>query len=321
MVDGISSAVPGLTVSPGTGTSNQTRTAALESAFPGLRVLGGASDATQQQQQKQDTRSAVGSGQGQPLATGDTLLAAQQQDGGGAAAGGDGQPKAPGELTEEEKQLVAKLKQTDAKVRAHERAHAAAGGQYAGAPSYGYTRGPDGQRYAVSGEVSIDIGAERDPEATLQKATQVQAAALAPADPSGQDRAVAAAAAQLRLQALAQIREEKQAESEQQQAERADEKAKAAEQAQTQEGGAQQGDAAPAAGNGSATETGAAAASGTAAGTAQGSTAQGSTAPGSATQGSTVQGSETPAARASRAYANDNAGLNRLVGQVVGISA
>src|SRR3546814_7593890 len=58
------------------------------------------------------------------------------------------------------------------------RSHAAVGGQYAGSPSYGYTRGPDGQQYAVSGEVAIDIGAERDPEATLQKAAQVQAAAL-----------------------------------------------------------------------------------------------------------------------------------------------
>ncbi len=128
----------------------------------------------------------------------------------------------PGDdLSEEEKAQVAKLKATDAKVRAHERAHAAAGGQYAGAPSYSYTRGPDGQMYATSGEVSIDISAENDPQATLQKAAQVAAAALAPADPSGADRAVAAAAQKLRLQALAELRAEKQAEkqAEQQQQE------------------------------------------------------------------------------------------------------
>lgn len=288
MVDGISSTVSGALLAPATG--SQTRTAALESAFPGLKVLGGASEATQQ---KPDARSAVGGGQKPALASGDTLLAAQQQQ-----QDGDGAPKAPGELSEEEKQQVAKLKQIDAKVRAHERAHAAAGGQYAGAPSYGYTRGPDGQRYAVSGEVAIDIGAERDPEATLQKAAQVQAAALAPADPSGQDRAVAAAAAQLRLQALAQIREEKRAETEQQEAERAADKAAAAAREQAAQGGGTS-DAAPpvpgqpATGN-SATET---------------------------TSGPTTAGSQTPAARASTAYANDNAGLNRLVGQVVGISA
>ncbi|WP_374633136.1 putative metalloprotease CJM1_0395 family protein [Ferrovibrio sp.] len=123
----------------------------------------------------------------------------------------------PGDdLSEEEKAQVAKLKATDAKVRAHERAHAAAGGQYAGAPSYSYTRGPDGQMYATSGEVSIDISPENDPQATLQKAAQVAAAALAPADPSGADRAVAAAAQKLRLQALAELRAEKQAEQQQQ---------------------------------------------------------------------------------------------------------
>ena len=147
-----------------------------------------------------------------PLASGGTLLAAQQQD---TPAGSNAAAKAPADLSEEEKAQVAKLKAIDAKVRAHERAHAAVGGQYAGAPSYGYTRGPDGQMYATSGEVSIDISAENDPEATLQKAAQVAAAALAPADPSGADRAVAAAAQALRLEALAQIRAEKRAEQEQ----------------------------------------------------------------------------------------------------------
>ncbi|MBP7063807.1 putative metalloprotease CJM1_0395 family protein [Ferrovibrio sp.] len=154
-----------------------------------------------------------------PLAAGNTLLAAQQaglaaqqQD---TPAGSNAAAKAPADLSEEEKAQVAKLKAIDAKVRAHERAHAAVGGQYAGAPSYGYTRGPDGQMYATSGEVSIDISAENDPEATLQKAAQVTAAALAPADPSGADRAVAAAAQALRLEALAQIRAEKRAEQEQ----------------------------------------------------------------------------------------------------------
>ncbi|WP_430398109.1 putative metalloprotease CJM1_0395 family protein [Ferrovibrio sp.] len=144
-----------------------------------------------------------------------TLLTAQEQ---AAPGGSSGKAQSADQLSEEEKAQVAKLKAIDAKVRAHERAHAAVGGQYAGAPSYSYTRGPDGQMYATSGEVSIDISAENDPEATLQKAAQVAAAALAPADPSGADRAVAAAAQALRLEALAQIRAEKQAEREAQQA-------------------------------------------------------------------------------------------------------
>lgn len=91
-------------------------------------------------------------------------------------------------------------------MRIHERAHAAVGGQYAGAPTYRFSRGPDGKTYAIAGEVSIDISAvPDDPQATLAKAERVQRAALAPADPSPQDRAVAAAAAQLIAQAQADI--------------------------------------------------------------------------------------------------------------------
>lgn len=198
--------------------------AQLQASFPGLTVLGvepsdegGGGSAPPPS--AVETRRPVAAPPGAGLASGRTLLAAQE---GGAGAG---EAKAPGELTEEEKRQVAELKQTDARVKAHERAHAAVGGQYAGAPSYDYIRGPDGQMYAVGGEVAIDISAESDPEATLQKATQVAAAALAPADPSGADRAVAAAAAQLRLQALAEIRAEKRAEEEERQAEKAEEPA------------------------------------------------------------------------------------------------
>ncbi len=189
--------------------------AELQARFPGLTVLGVRENEAQRSDSQTATGRPVAPGPGAGLASGQTLLTAQEQ---GSQA--QEEARAPGQLTEEEKQQVAKLKQTDAKVRAHERAHAAVGGQYAGAPSYSYARGPDGQLYAVSGEVAIDIGAENDPEATLQKASQVAAAALAPADPSGADRAVAAAAAQLRLQALAQIREEKRAEQEAQEADR-----------------------------------------------------------------------------------------------------
>lgn len=185
--------------------------AQLQAQFPGLTILGGEPAQQPGKDGTQTRRPVGGATSSQGLSSGETLLGAQQQ----ASQTNTGNAKGAGDLSEEERDQVAKLKQIDAKVRAHERAHAAVGGQYAGAPSYSYTRGPDGQLYAVGGEVSIDISAESDPQATLQKATQVAAAALAPADPSGQDRAVAAAAAQLRLQALAQIREEKRAEDEQ----------------------------------------------------------------------------------------------------------
>jgi hypothetical protein len=225
--------------------------ARLQAQFPGLTLFGNAEAASAQQTgfapvQRGDSRSATGNqgGTGNEGGTGNrsgtggiatgggrlagsTLLTAQEQ---GRQSGGSA--KTTGELSDEEQAQVAKLKQIDAKVRAHERAHAAVGGAHAGAPSYSYTRGPDGQMYATGGEVAIDISPEKDPEATLQKATQIAAAALAPADPSGQDRAVAAAAAQLRLQALAQIREEKRAEQEQQQAEREQARASDAERQQ-----------------------------------------------------------------------------------------
>lgn len=111
-----------------------------------------------------------------------------------------------------ERLAIAELAQRDREVRAHEQAHAAVGGQYAGAPTYSFQRGPDGQRYAVSGEVSIDVAPiPNDPEATLRKMEIVQRAALAPAEPSAQDRRVAALAqaqaAEARVE-LAQLRRE-----------------------------------------------------------------------------------------------------------------
>ena len=110
------------------------------------------------------------------------------------------------ELSEEEKAVVEQLKKTDQEVKAHEQAHKNAGGQYAGSASFGYVKGPDGKRYAVSGEVPIDIApVEGDPKATIAKMDAVISAALAPAKPSSQDRNVAARAAALRAKAQAEI--------------------------------------------------------------------------------------------------------------------
>jgi hypothetical protein len=113
-------------------------------------------------------------------------------------------------LTEEEKEAVVELKKRDAEVRRHEQAHAAAGGQHAGAPSYKYTTGPDGQQYATGGEVSIDTAAvPGDPKATIDKMAQVKRAALAPGEPSPQDRAVAAQADATRAKAQAELNKQR----------------------------------------------------------------------------------------------------------------
>jgi hypothetical protein len=102
------------------------------------------------------------------------------------------------------KQVVAKLKQTEEKVKAHEAAHKAVGGNLASSASYSYTQGPDGRSYITGGEVQIDMSPGKTPQETISKMQQVIRAALAPADPSGQDRAVAAQAASQMAQAQQQ---------------------------------------------------------------------------------------------------------------------
>ncbi len=131
--------------------------------------------------------------------------------------GNDAQEKNPEdkELSEEENGTVQKLRKRDRDVKAHERAHMAAGaGVVQGGASYEYERGPDGKMYAVGGEVKIDTSSENDPQATIRKMQQVKMAALAPAQPSGQDRAVAAQAAQAEAQARLELAEQKRKESE-----------------------------------------------------------------------------------------------------------
>ena len=114
------------------------------------------------------------------------------------------------ELTEAEQTQVREIRQRDAEVRRHEAAHQAAAGEHStGGPTFDYQRGPDGRNYAIGGEVQIDTSpVEGDPEATIRKMQQVRAAALAPAEPSGQDRSVAAQAAAAAQQAQVDLAEQ-----------------------------------------------------------------------------------------------------------------
>ncbi|WP_420413337.1 putative metalloprotease CJM1_0395 family protein [Roseibium sp.] len=112
-------------------------------------------------------------------------------------------------LNEAEEKQVQELKQRDREVRAHEQAHARVGGAYASAPSYTFQQGPDGKRYAVGGEVQIDTAKERTPEATIRKMRVVISAALAPAEPSGQDLSVAQQARSQLSEAQAELRQQK----------------------------------------------------------------------------------------------------------------
>jgi hypothetical protein len=116
-----------------------------------------------------------------------------------------GKENAEDQQQQQAEQQLTELKQRDAEVRAHEQAHASLGGKYARSPQYEYERGPDGRRYAVGGEVSIDISEASTPEETIRKAQQVKAAALAPAEPSAQDLRVATEATQIALEARSDI--------------------------------------------------------------------------------------------------------------------
>lgn len=118
-----------------------------------------------------------------------------------------GAPQDQVNLSSEARQEVAKLKARDQQVRTHEAAHMAAGGSLVrGGATYSYQRGPDGAMYAVGGEVTLDTSeVPNNPRATMAKAEQIKAAALAPADPSSQDRSVAAQAASMEAKASAEL--------------------------------------------------------------------------------------------------------------------
>lgn len=120
------------------------------------------------------------------------------------------------DLTDEDLLEVALLAQRDAEVRAHEMAHIAAGGPYVtGGASYSYQTGPDGRRYAIGGEVGIDTSMDsEDPAENIAKARIIARAALAPAEPSGQDLQVAAAARAMEINAQRELTELQQTERE-----------------------------------------------------------------------------------------------------------
>lgn len=118
-------------------------------------------------------------------------------------------------LQKEQLETIRDLARRDREVRSHEQAHQTVGGQYAGAMKLDYTTGPDGRRYAVSGEVPIDLSPiPGNPEATRLKAQQIRQAALAPAEPSNQDRSVAAQATLMALQSQVELRQQERAENE-----------------------------------------------------------------------------------------------------------
>ncbi len=137
--------------------------------------------------------------------------ARRQQDADQAAGdqkGSEDQGRSAATKVEEPEDLkkVEELKARDREVRSHEMAHVAAGGGVTrGGPVYELEKGPDGKTYATGGHVAIDLTAEKDPQATVAKMQRVRRAAMAPAQPSSQDRAVAAKASQIESRARAEV--------------------------------------------------------------------------------------------------------------------
>lgn len=111
-------------------------------------------------------------------------------------------------LSDEDKRLIRELQKRDQEVRAHERAHKTAAGSLArGSATYTYQIGPDGRRYAIGGEVHIDVSPGSTPEESLEKARRIRSAASAPSEPSAQDHSVASDAARLEAEARKELQE------------------------------------------------------------------------------------------------------------------
>lgn len=127
-----------------------------------------------------------------------------------AASGKPAAKHDPQQLSAEQLQQLQKLKARDQEVKSHEQAHLSAAGSLAAGPAnFTYQTGPDGHKYAIGGEVNINMAAvSGDPAATLRKADIIRRAALAPSQPSDQDRAVAQQAASMALKAQAELQQQ-----------------------------------------------------------------------------------------------------------------
>lgn len=112
-------------------------------------------------------------------------------------------------LSESEQNEVDQLKERDQEVKRHEQAHASAAGAHSRGISYDYTTGPDQAQYATSGHVDIDMSpVSGDPQATIDKMQTIQRAALAPEEPSSQDRQVQSDALKMETEAKKDLQED-----------------------------------------------------------------------------------------------------------------
>ena len=119
----------------------------------------------------------------------------------GAPTNSSGEP-----LSSNEQREVRRSERRDLEVKSHEQAHARVGGSNVrGGIKPSYTTSSDGQR--TDGQVNTDLSTENSPQATASNVRQVQGDALAPANLSGADLAVASQDARRDLETQTEIRE------------------------------------------------------------------------------------------------------------------
>ncbi len=101
------------------------------------------------------------------------------------------------------------LEERDQEVRAHEQEHLNEAGEHArGGPVFETYTASNGKTFVTGGKVEVDMGETGDAKKTADKMAKIRKAALAPATPSQQDRAVEAEAAGKESTARAQMQQD-----------------------------------------------------------------------------------------------------------------
>jgi hypothetical protein len=101
------------------------------------------------------------------------------------------------------------LKRQERDIHAHEEAHYRSSGGKAFTPQYVYEVGPDGNKYAVKGTTKIILEEGKTSEETIKNARTARTAAMAPANPSDQDRKVILETVRMEQKARKKILESK----------------------------------------------------------------------------------------------------------------
>jgi hypothetical protein len=106
----------------------------------------------------------------------------------------------------QKKEVIRTLREKDRDVRSAEYAKVSMLGKFRkGGPRFRYETGPDGQRYAIEGNVPVDLSPAESPENSIRKARKIKNASLGVGEVSDSDRKVAAQAQLLEMQARAKI--------------------------------------------------------------------------------------------------------------------